>query len=155
MTIHPIESEIHFKKSIMRFLIDELQTNEGVFLIFGFSTGAPRNDLNVLQDSWVCVSFGEKRADALMSAYVMFDIYTRKDNEGFESARIVDSITGVFSDENAIDGNARIMLYDTSVEGSWVISGGIMPIHRYTSGVMPGKEQTVLRTMTYEFKWGI
>ena len=150
MALDPTISEVDFKRSVMKYLIDGLS---GISLFFKPLNNAPRDDTDTELSQWVVVLLGERRIDAVSSCYITFDIYSRKDDEGFEISRIVDSIVEIFIDETATNGLKSIPLYNTSGT-SWVEVGGILPIHKYSSRVMPGKDQTLLKSVTYEFKWG-
>lgn len=150
MALDPTISEVDFKRSVMKYLIDGLS---GISLFFKPLNSAPRDDTDAELSQWVVVLLGERRIDAVSSCYITFDIYSRKDDEGFEISRIVDSIVEIFIDEDATNGLKFIPLYNTSGT-PWVEIGGILPIHKYSSRVMPGKDQTLLKSVTYEFKWG-
>ena len=168
MALHPTLSEIHFKKSVMKFLIDELATERSVPVFFDITTTAPRDTSNNLLSSWVVVSFDDRKLTTLASAFMVLDIYTRKDNEGFENSRILDKITDMFTNEDSTNGLISIPYYNTTevaalVEGKptvpptfmpWVLIGGMIPLHRRTTGCWPGKDSTQVRSVSYELRWG-
>ena len=166
MVLHSTLSEIHFKKSVMSYLIAKLATERSVPLFFNVTMTVPRNSSGVLLDSWVVVSFDDRKLSTLASAFIMFDIYTRKDNEGFESSRILDKITDMFTKEDSTIGLVSIPYYDTTevaIQGEigeeptiapWVLIGGMIPLHRRTTGCWPGKDDTQIRSVSYELRWG-
>ena len=151
MTLTTTWSELDFKRSVIKYVTTELTS---VDLFFKPLTSAPKDSSGNTLSQWVIINFGERRLDAVASQYVMFDIYSREDDEGFETSRIIDAIMDIFLDETAMDGLKLVTLYDTSISASWVAIGGMLPIHRYSSGVMPGKDQTLIRSVVFEFKWG-
>lgn len=152
MALDPTLSDLDFRRSVVKYLTTEL-TN--IDLFFKPLTDAPTDNSGNVLDKWVLVSFGERFYGAVSSQYIIFDIYARSDDEGFEISRIHDSIMDIFLDESATDGLKSIPLYDTTSDpASWVEIGGILPIHRFSSGVMPRKDQTLVRSVTFEFKWG-
>ena len=138
----------------MKFLNDQLATARSVPLYFEVVNTVPRNSSGVLLDYWVVVSFDDRKLTTLASAFLSFDIYTRKDNEGFESSRILDKISDMFTNEDSTNGLVSIPYYNTTVSGSWVLIGGMMPLHRQTTGCWPGKDETQIRSVSYELKWG-
>jgi len=154
MALHPTLSELHFKKSVMKFLFDELKTKGGIELFFNPLHSSPRDASNTVLKQWVVVSFEARKLDTLASAFVLFTVFTREDTEGFENSRILDKISEAFVDEESTIGIRSVPLYDTTVSGSWVVIGGMLPIHRQTSGAWPGKEGTTIREVSYQFRWG-
>jgi hypothetical protein len=170
MALHPTLSELHFKKSVMKFLIDELNTGLGVSLFFEPLSNVPRDVSGNLLSSWVVVSFDDRSLETVSSAFVLFDIFTRGDSEGFESSKIVDKITEVFTNDDSTNGLVSIPYYNTTEVAEevgpgevptvpptlkpWVLIGGMIPLHRRTTGAIPGKDETLIRIVSYEIKWG-
>jgi hypothetical protein len=154
MAIHPTLSDLHFRKSVMKFIMDQLVTVDDLVVKFEPTFEAPRDDDGNVVDAWVEVKLSDKEFEDLGSAFVLFDIYTRKDSEGFDNARILDLITDMLTDEESTNGTAFIPYYDTTVEGAWTTIGGMIPLHRRTTEIWPAKDSTSVRTVSYELKWG-
>lgn len=168
MALHPTLSEVHFKKSVMTYLIAGLTTSGGVPLYFEPIVEIPRDSSGNLLSSWIMVTFDDRELDTLASAIIVLDIFTRKDSEGFENSKILDKITLLFTKEDSTNGLVSIPYYDTTevavlVNGvptipptfmPWVLIGGMMPLHRRTTGTLVGKDDTLIRAVTYELKWG-
>lgn len=154
MALHPTLSEVHFKKSVMKYLIDNLKIAKSVNLFFTDIFDVPTDESGEKLSSWVTVNFDDRKLETMASAYVMFTIFTRKDDEGFDSSRILDKISEVFTDEDSTNGVKSIPYYDTTVAADWAVIGGMLPIHRRTTGILPGKEGTQIRAVSYEFRWG-
>ena len=154
MALHPTLSDVHFKKSVMKFIIDQLVTIDGNLVFFEPIFEVPRDGGDNLVDSWIEVEFNEKEFEALASCYTLLNIYTREDSEGFDNSRILDQITEMMTDEDSTNGTAYIPYYDTTVEGAWTQIGGMIPILRRTSETFPGRDSTTIRTVSFELKWG-
>lgn len=155
MALDPTLSEVHFKRSMKKFLLDNLAAApHNLNLLFKFVTETPTDGNGDQYDHWVVVSYEDRVLDTLSSAFLLFAIFTRKDEEGFQLARILDSITEVFKDENQTDGLKRIPLFDTTDDQNWVQVGGIVPLTRRQTGEMPGNDQTMIKTVSYELRWG-
>ena len=160
MALDPTLSELDFRRSVIKYLVTELQYDEssnptGYYLFFKPLTNAPKDANDSTLDQWIIVNFAQRRMGSVSSQYISFDLYSREDDEGFEIARMSDAITDIFYDGTATSGFGikPVTLFNTS--GSpWVEAGGILPIYKYASRVMPGKDQTLIKSVTYEFKWG-
>lgn len=154
MAIHPTLSDLHFRKSVMKFIIDHLVTVEELVVEFKPTFSNPRDDDGNIVDSWIEVNIADKTFEDLGSAFVLFHIYTRKDDEGFDNARILDKITDMLTDEGSTNGTAFIPYYDTTDEEEWETIGGMIPLHRRTTEIYPASDSTSVRTVSYELKWG-
>lgn len=151
MSLDPTAREANFRDSIKKYLVDNIYTVEGIPLSFDKSLAAP-NIRGREVDKWVVVHWGFfDRTD--FSSYTI-NIYccTRKDNEGFKLAQLVDTVVGYLSEDdvNATNQLKTITLYQSQ---TWTNIGGMIVQDVNESGEIEAEDGTKYKLITPRFRW--
>ena len=132
MALDPTARESNFRDSIKKYFVDNLNTTEGIDLLFDTWLSTPDIGISKSVTRWVTVNFEEIERDTLSEARLTVIPSTRNDSEGFKLAQLTDTVMGYLSDENSTTGMRTIPFYRSRNIGAWTAIGGIViipPIH--------------------------
>ena len=149
----PTAKEVNFIRSMKRFIRTELE-GLGIFVAFDMLYSAPKDYSSGDEETrWVCVSFDERDKDTVISQFIAFDLFTINDSEKDNMYELSDIIEELFTDEDHNLGIQVVPLFNT-VPDTWEQIGGVLPFHRKTTRIWPSDNKTMVRTITFECKWG-
>jgi hypothetical protein len=132
MALDPTCSELNIKGSVKRFFKTGLTTASGIQVTFDAGLIPPRLQ-GVEVTEWVAVLFGPMELDTLSVLEIDVFVNTRQDNEGFNLARLRDTVFGLLSDNSDAyaTGSARIPFYQTFTDKEWELIGALV-VNRVT-----------------------
>lgn len=149
MPIHSTASELNFRKSVKKYLVDNLSPVPVTFdkglkdpVLGGRST-----------KKWLSVLFGDIERGYLTEAWVQVYVLTRQDAEGDEQAGLSDSVLAVLSDRDQTDGFRRIPLYDASLD-PWSEVGSIIVQEVLEGGSFVLADETKVKEISARLRWG-
>lgn len=155
MSLDPTARRANVQDSVKKYLVDNLYTVEGINLRFDRIIKSPTIQGHSV-DRWISVLFGPM--ERMSMARFTMDLYcaTRKDNEGFRVAQLVDTVYGYLTDSDKPDGLRRIPLYRSRATGSWtLLDGGIVVQNIRESGQMEADDLTKFIMLAIDLRWGM
>lgn len=153
MSLDPTAREANIRDSIKKYLVDSLETIEGIELTFDRTLSTP--DLRSLNTNrWVSVAFGSLSRETLSS--MSFDLFccTRRDEEGFRLAQLTDTVMGYLTDNTSTDGMRKINFYRSSATEAWSSIGGIAIQEIIESAEMDASDETKYKILTVRCRFG-
>lgn len=127
MALHATSRLANFKDSIKKYVIDSLETAEGIQVTFDKNVESIPSVQGTPVDRWVAVLFGPMEMNnALASGSVAIYCCTQRDSEGFKLAQLRDTVYGYFTDPDATDSMRRITLYRSYRDIPWEVVGGMV-----------------------------
>ncbi len=143
MALDPTLQEVLFRRSVKKFLVDELYTEEGIYIGFESAFKELKDSGGNQLTSWINfhfdgLSFRGNSAKGRVSAY----LFSRQDSDGTILATVRDALVDKLIDLSMSDGLKRVPLYDSE----WVVVGGMI----VTTG-MESKEEVGVDDTLYKF----
>jgi hypothetical protein len=151
MALSPESLITNFERSIKSFTINLFQVENGVPCFFDWLKDVPEDDLGVKLPKWVVTTFGSINKGTVNSVRLEFHLFSRQDDEGSEIIKLLDVLYGATYDDE--DGIIAIPLYDTNTT-PWTFINGILPYHQITYRTIFAKDDTKIKTVRFECKWG-
>jgi hypothetical protein len=147
MALDPTAREANLRDSIKKYMVDNLATIESLNLSFDSTLATPLlSDKSV--DKWVIVNFGSMhRGDMSMTTLEIF-CCTRKDNEGFKLAQLVDTVMGYLTVSTGDDSTCRIPFYRSYPSQPWENIGGIVVQDIFESEQLLAEDDTKYKILT-------
>jgi len=142
--VHLTHSVVALRRSIRKFIIDNLVTVEGLKVFFDFSYSTPD------EDKWVVVVTDEIDIDFLASTHIVLYLFTKNDISGDKLASLRDTVYDYFLDLDITDGKARMPLYDED----WDVAEHIVMSIVRESGKERGETGTFYRWIQVRLNWG-
>jgi len=140
------QSEEAFQRSIKKYFVDTLHTVEGVFIEFDVAYRIPPG-----QDEWIVFHFdGLSTQGNVATGRVAAYMFSQKDEEGLELARLRDKLMDKVLDNDATDGKRRVPLYDEL----FVPQQGMLLTHGAESDREIGADGVKYRYVNLYFKYG-
>jgi len=126
MALDATARESNFRDSVKKFLVDNLETAEGVPILFDSRLTTPNISGRTL-DKWYRVEFGPITRGVPSEALIRIICCTKEDNEGFKLAQLGDKLLGYLTDTSSNgDGTKRIPFYQSSPTSAWVKIGSLI-----------------------------
>ena len=131
MTLHATAKVINYEMSIRKFLVDNLQTIEGIELLWDITVPDPDLLNQMLSFSkWVAINLGDMDRGEFSRAFFEMYLTTRNDPDGLILTELSDTVMGYLSDTDVPHGMKRIQFYETTINPNnaalWTSIGGIL-----------------------------
>ena len=151
--IHGTASLANVYDSIKKFFIDNLYTIESISTMFDRSLSDPAT-VDLALQQWVVVNIGEYIPGNI--SQISLDVYccTREDIEGYNLARLRDTVCGYLTDSAALDGKRRFKLYQSHPTDSWIELGGMILFFDMESKIFSAPDETKYKALGCTLKWG-
>jgi hypothetical protein len=151
MAVDATLSKVCVKKSIKKFVVDELRTGKSRSVQFDIWLDTPRVQGRELTE-WISFNFGPISKGSVSFLDLEVFCASREDPEGDELAAIRDDVVEVFS-EVAADRKA-IDLFETRSGTPWTKVGGMVIFMENEGTEQYTASNTKFVPLTFRFKWG-
>lgn len=127
MPLDPSHSDTNFRRSVKKYLVDNLYTTDGVYIDFSRIYQTPTDGIGDDINEWIRfqingLTFRGTTATGRVAAY----LFTREDVDGKNIAVLRDLLVNYAIDISMTDGLARVPLYDETWTqiGSMILTVG-------------------------------
>jgi len=155
MALDATARESNLIDSIKKYLVDNLNTTEDIFLSFDRFVNADEivKTAPPAITRWVSVVFGEIDRDIM--GFINVDLYccTRRDAEGYRLAQLCDTVMGYLTDTDETDTMKRITLYRSRASGSWTEIGKLLVHEIIESPRMVAPDESKYKILTAVLRW--
>ena len=142
--VHPTHSLSVLRRSIRKFVIDNLRTAHSLRVFFDFSFDEPE------EDSWVVVKAEDLDIDTLAENFVVFYMFVKNDMSGKNLAELRDIVYDCLVYLDMTDGRARFPLY----ESDWTEVGHVVISIVTERGKQSGEFGTNYQWIQVKLNWG-
>jgi len=125
MTLDPTARFSNVQDSLKKYLVDSLETIEGIELSFDKILDDPRT-VEPSTNRWVSVKTSPVMTEALSEAKLELFCVTRADPERYKLWQLRDTVLGYFSDEDNPSVQKSIPFYRSRAAGAWTLIGGLV-----------------------------
>jgi hypothetical protein len=154
MALDSSAKESNLRDSLKKFFVDNIETAEGISVMFDRGLNAP-NIQGKVAEKWISINMGPVIL-ATMSD-ILIDIYlcTRKDNEGYKLSQLRDKVLAILVDDSMDDGKKRITFYKSYAAQAWEEIGKLLVWDIIPSGDMVASDETKFKILTVILKVAI
>ena len=123
MSLDPTHSEALYRRSVKKFLVDNLYTVDKIYVDFSKMYMKPTDGVGADIDKWIRFHFnGLSTRGTTATGRVAAYIFSRGDTDGVKLAEVRDKIVEYAVDLTMPDGMRRVPLYDLT----WTQIGGMI-----------------------------
>ena len=137
MTLDATARKANILDSIKQYFVDELYNNRTgsnkIDISFDRFIASPNLQTHTIT-RWVSVNMGDIEIKSMSDIKVKIYACTRKDDEGFRNAQLVDTLMEILSDSTKPHGMRNIPFYQSRAAGSWTSLGSLQVSEVITSG---------------------
>lgn len=153
MALDPTARESNFRDSLKDYLIDNVETTEGISLSFDKALSSPDLQGKAVH-TWVGVVIDAIHLGTMSEMSVRLFCCTRQDNEGFKLAQLRDKVMGYFVNDGTVaDGQVRIPFYRSMpIRANWISLGSLLVQDIFESGQMEAPDETKYKIITVRLR---
>lgn len=154
MALDPTARETNVTDSLKKYFVDNLETAEGILLVFDKQVVDPAIHRMVEITRWVAIHIGAMQRSELSQIDVELWCATRQDSEYFRLAQLCDTVMGYLTDTTQTDTMRRIPFYRSRQGGRWTALGGSLLVWRIVEGERAeGPDDTKFKLITATIRW--
>lgn len=151
MALDPTHSEEYFRRSVKKYLVDNLYTTDGVYIDFAKIYQTPTDGIGDEITEWIRFHFnGLSPEGNLYTGRVAAYMFVRRDS-GTELARLRDKLWNYLVDLNMPDGLKRVPLYNDV----WTQIGGMVVTTGFESKEEYADDDTLYKFVNIYFRYAI
>jgi len=153
MALDPTAREANFRDSIKDYLIDNIETTEGIPLSFDKALSSPDLQGKTVH-IWVNVLIDGIHLGTMSEVNLRLFCCTRQDNEGFKLAQLRDKVMGYLVNDGTVgDGMVRIPFYRSyPLKVNWVLLGSLIIQDVFESPQMEAPDETKYKILNVRLR---